>query len=846
MGGLTAWRLRLLAVRRPGVIGAAAFVATGAADVLLAVWSRQPWPPALASVLILVPGLYLAWKAVPGAGRLPRGRRATQWDPIDLGVHDAMGHSPLPCYIRRPHDDVIDALLDPAVVGSRLVVVRGSSSTGKTRAAYEAIASGRLARWRLEYPLNAAALESLLDARFPARTVLWLGELRQYTDGDDGGAAALGRLARLLETQDRVIAVTTMWPEHWKSYSDAVRVRDRPGQEPAGTAGRLMAHLPDLTGHDPARIDAVRGGVVDVPGTFTAREVIAASRADQVLADAATAAKLAGHDGQITQYLAGVPDLLDRFQGSGGNRYGQAVITAAMDAARLGCGGPLPRALLLDAAPGYLTSLERTRETASWAGPALDWATEQLRGTVQAVEPVPPAQGTGVRGYRPADYLEQHGRRTRRHQIGPAELWEALADHITNVADLNRLSWAAEGYGLYRYAAALSTSAAAQESADAAVELIRLLHRASPANVSRAARWTAAHVSLGDPGGIASLMEALRGVGAEDAVSVLLARDPAACASLDNPSGVASLLEELRIVKRGDAVTALLARDPVASVSPDKLGRVGYLMQVLRKVGAEDAVTALARRATVSANLGNSEDVASLLRVAREVGAEDAVTTLLARDPVASVSLDDPWGVSDLLWVLQEVGAEDAVTAMLARDPAASVGLDHSWAVSSLLWVLRKLGAEEATTVLVSRAAATVSLDDPGDVVGWLRALAYMGAEDAVAALVSCAAATVSLDDPGDVANLLGELSRMGANDAVTALLARDPAASACLDYPRGVASLLWQLGETGARDAVTVLAARAESVGISREFLGRPFQAHWPGREPRGTPSGCWNWQEP
>jgi len=53
--------------RRAGLIAAAAFVATGAAAVLLSVWSHQAWPPALSSVLLLAPGLYLAWKAVPDA-----------------------------------------------------------------------------------------------------------------------------------------------------------------------------------------------------------------------------------------------------------------------------------------------------------------------------------------------------------------------------------------------------------------------------------------------------------------------------------------------------------------------------------------------------------------------------------------------------------------------------------------------------------------------------------------------------------------------------------------------------------------------------------------------------------
>ena len=412
-------RRQLTAAGRAGVISAVTFAVTGAADVILTAWSRQPWPPAVASLLILVPGLYLAWKALPGPGRLGRERPAGAWKPGELGVHQVMGGGPLPPYIRRPHDDVLDVLLDPAVADSRLVVIRGSSSTGKTRAAYEAVTNGTLARWRLEYPLNAADLEAFVGTDVRPRTVLWLGELRQYTDGQDGGGAVLARLARLLDTHSRVIAVTTMWPEHWAAYASAAHTRDDLGQDPAGTAGRLLDRLPDLTGCDPSRVEAARGGVVDIPGTFSEREVTAAARASQVLAGAADAAARAGQDGQVAQYLAGVPDLLTHFEGPGGDPYGQAVITAAMDAARLGCEAPLPEALLLEAAPGYLDDHGRARETALWSGQAMKWATDKLRGAVQAVQPVPPPQGAGIAGYRPADYLDQHGRQTRKGDARP-------------------------------------------------------------------------------------------------------------------------------------------------------------------------------------------------------------------------------------------------------------------------------------------------------------------------------------------------------------------------------------------------------------------------------------------
>ena len=85
-----------------------------------------------------------------------------------------------------------------------------------------------------------------------------------------------------------------------------------------------------------------------------------------------------------------MPDLLARYGGPGGDPYGQAVITAAMDATRLGHASPLPAALLQDAAVGYLTGPQRTRPIATWRDTALDWATEELRGAVRALQPVPP------------------------------------------------------------------------------------------------------------------------------------------------------------------------------------------------------------------------------------------------------------------------------------------------------------------------------------------------------------------------------------------------------------------------------------------------------------------------
>ena len=169
-----------------------------------------------------------AWAQVEVSPVPARSRLARQWDPVELGVHQVIGGGPMPPYIRRPHDELLQTVTDPSVAASRLVVLRGGSSTGKTRAAYEAIAT-RLGDWRLDYPLDSGALAARLEAAIPARTVLWLGELRHYAHAD-GGPAVLSQLADLLVGEGYLV-ITTVWPRTGTLI--VLRLTPRPGR-PAG------------------------------------------------------------------------------------------------------------------------------------------------------------------------------------------------------------------------------------------------------------------------------------------------------------------------------------------------------------------------------------------------------------------------------------------------------------------------------------------------------------------------------------------------------------------------------------------------------------------------------------
>ena len=594
----------------------------------------------------------------PGGGRTGAaslGKPIGRWDPVELGVHRVIGGGLMPTYIERPHDQLLWAVLDPAVAASRLVVVRGPSSSGKSRAAYEAVAA-RLADWRLDYPLDPGALQTRLEAGIPARTVLWLGELRQYADAD-GGPKTLGHLADLLQGEGNLV-VTTMWHEHWNAYIDAARAG--PGTvDPAGTTGRLLIGLPQLI--DPAQVDPARGGVIDVPLEFTDDEIAAAAVTDDpILAEAAAAAADAGQAGHIAQYLAGVPDLLDRYAGLGGDPYGQAVITAAMDATRFGHSRPLPATLALDAAVGYLTDPQRTVPAARWRDAALLWAAAELNGAVQAIRPVPPTVGTGIVGYQVADYLDQHGHSTRLDKLGPLSLWDALTTYTSTASDLTRLGHAAEDRGLYRHAAALWGKATTQGSMDSARCLIRLLRRVGSDDIIGAARLVAANVNLNDLYEVCDLLWELRETGVDDAVDTL-------------------------------------ARRAAAGVALDDLPAVDAVVSALQESGATDAVAVLARRAADCAGVDNPEAITNLLETLREAGATTAVQSLIRR----IVDGTDPTSpkITTLLGVLREAGASDAVRDLTWRIVDATSATDSA-AAAAALWVLWEAEADYAAAVL--------------------------------------------------------------------------------------------------------------------------------------------------
>ncbi len=507
------------------------------------------------------------------------------------------------------------------------------------------------AGWRLWHPFDPTRPEAALAdlARVGPRTVVWLNETQLYlnTPGDTGERVAAA-LRTLLTDPGRapVLILGTLWPQHWDTLTQSRGTR-------------------------PPACAVLDGTDIAVPAAFTGRALEDLRRAAG--GDARLAAAVAGAaDGQVTQYLAGVPELMARYRNA--PAAAKALIHAAMDARRLGHSLALPHALLEAAAPAYLTGTEWDTAGEDWLEQALAWTAAPCKGVtgpLTRIRPRPPGgrpgagppEAAGGPAYRLADYLDQHGRRHRASEFPPDGFWAAVrhARPINQVA----LAVAARDRGLYRHAAQLFKDAAAHGNFPAP-RLVGLMASISPAD-PRPAEFAVANASLEHPTAVAWLLEALLEAGAGDQAAALLAREPAAHVSLEDPHGVARLLEALRAADAGDQAAVLLARDPAAHASLEDPYSVAELLEALGAAGAGDQAAALVARAAAHASLEEPVCVAGLLKILRAAGADDQAAVLLARDPAAHASLEHPSGVQNLLEALRAAGADGQAAALAAR-----------------------------------------------------------------------------------------------------------------------------------------------------------------------------------
>jgi len=396
----------------------------------------------------------------PGeTGRGPTGAvRVEGADPRLLGVHAAISvpgvpDEILPEYVPRDVDAAeagVRAKVAAAAERGGFVLLVGGSSVGKTRCAAEAVKT-LLPDWWLVRPAGPDQLAALAATPIP-RTVVWLDELQDYLDGEHGLSGAVMRV--LLNHQ--AVIIGTLWPDLYIAYT--VRA---PGGADLHARERQVLDLADVVriapAFSPAEQDRAR----------------AAADRDRRLA---VALEAAGYG--LTQTLAAAPQLVARWEDAQtASPYAWAVLTAALDVARLGARAPLSAEFLRAAAVDYCTSRQQAEAPDDWFEQALAYATTKLHGAAAALSPAGAGMGQII-GYAAADYLIQHAARERQHAPVPASTWDAALSHIRDLDDTARLAWEASFAGRLEHVEKAFERAFAEKEYTVAAELASCLGEA--------------------------------------------------------------------------------------------------------------------------------------------------------------------------------------------------------------------------------------------------------------------------------------------------------------------------------------------------------------------------------
>ena len=392
----------------------------------------------------------LAWPA--------RGIRVRDAQPRLLGVHAAISVPGVPDdlppeYVPRDADDGefgMRAKVEAAAQRGGFVLLVGGSSVGKTRCAIEA-ARVLLPDWWLVHPAGPAEVTALTQAP-PPRTVVWLDELQRYLDSQHGLTGAVVRA--LLIASHPVVIIGTLWPDRYAAYTAV----PAPGAADPHARQREVLDL---------------AAVIRVGPAFSAAEQDRARAAAARDPRLKIALRSAGYG--LTQTLAAAPQLVARWaDAQTASPYAWAVLTVALDTARLGARAPLSADLLRAAAPGYCTSQQQAEAPDNWFEQALAYATSKLHGATAALSPTGSGMGHVI-GYIAADYLIQHASLERRSTRVPATTWDAVLTHVRDPADAARFADSARNRLLYRYAIPLYRLAADAGDEHAAAGLSRLL-----------------------------------------------------------------------------------------------------------------------------------------------------------------------------------------------------------------------------------------------------------------------------------------------------------------------------------------------------------------------------------
>jgi len=367
-----------------------------------------------------------AWRVIPVA----------ECSPHDVRVHMAAEFTAsLPPYVSRQHDGLLQARLRSASLQGGFVVVTGGSAVGKSRSLLEAVREV-LGGWHILLPVSPAAVrEAAAGGHIRPRTLLWLDDTpaEKYITATADGLTS-DDIRAVFSSRKPVVVVDSMWQTRYQSLIAQPRLS--PGESSRKDPSREARDALLLAGEP-----------ILVKDHFTDDERLRA----KILAqhDQQLTAALADTRFGVTQSLAGARYLVRRYRDAENDMpFAYAVITAAIDACRLGSSGPFTQTFLRAAAFGYLGSREQAAIADGHPGSRPGWFSDALVYAADTevnpghVAPLVPTLldgnlAHGV-GYSVADYLLQYMLRERRHVQVPAVTWDALLKFADVPADLAR------------------------------------------------------------------------------------------------------------------------------------------------------------------------------------------------------------------------------------------------------------------------------------------------------------------------------------------------------------------------------------------------------------------------
>ncbi|MER5890803.1 hypothetical protein ABT160_43880 [Streptomyces sp. NPDC001941] len=788
-------------------------------------------------------------------GRGP-GKPIGQWDPHDLEVHPAgtgtagptagtVARRPLPGYVRRAHDEVLDAAVRDAAAGrSGIVVLVGSSSTGKTRACWNAVQPLAAQGWRLWHPYEPTpAQAALTDLRgIGPRTVVWLNEAQHYLGDRTLGERIAAALRHLLTSPERgpVLVLGTLWHEYARQYT---AVPTPGGDDPHAQVRELLAQH-----------------TVDVPAAFDRRALDAAvelaEAGDLLLRDALTRARV---DGRLTQDLAGAPQLLDRYQRA--SPVARGLLEAAMDARRLGVGLRLSRAFLTHAARDYLHAYDRDAlaDEPAWVS-AVDAAFSELARPVhgkqaplrQAAVASPQHPGApALQVTRPqdlpvrlADYLEHHGRQTRRRGCPPASFWHAAHAHLTAPDDLNALARAAEdrhrmqwAHHLWIRAAeagdglGLSRLAMVREDAGDRRGAEDFARRAAGAGISHALRTLArARRRAGDVEAAEALFQQLADVSGAD-VLIDLARlreeagdRPGAAEFVQRAATTGSIEALLRLMREREDAGDASGATALAQQAADA-GSPSFLIELADRRGDAGDLPGARALLQQAADRGSTQALVRLMREREEAGDPSGAADLARQAARRGRTI----GLRHAARMRDEAGDPRGAADFIAEAAAAG----DRMAVAEIALLRERAGERQDDEALARQA------DGDAEVLGYFAVMREEAGD--LESAEKLARWATDAGHPSALADLARMRQEAGHPKSAEAL------AWAAVDagQPGALADLAHLREESGnPQDIEPLLRAAADAGDTLSLTYGVQFppQRNWPhGLDPDGTPTPPW-----